>query len=66
MKNKQSHSIFGAMRELSTKMVEMQEAWLNFLEKQDKAREAADNFKSLLDDIQKKPNIEIKDYEIDG
>lgn len=47
-------------------MVEMQEAWLNFLEKQDKAREAADNFKSILDDIQKKPNIEIKDYEIDG
>lgn len=63
---KQSLSIFGAMRELSTKMVEMQEAWLNFLEKQDKAREAADNFKSILDDIQKKPNIEIRDYEIDG
>jgi len=63
---KQSLSIFEAMRELSTKMVEMQEAWLNFLEKQDKAREAADNFKSILDDIQKKPNIEIKDYEIDG
>lgn len=64
--NKKSTSVFEAMQELSSAIGDMQEAWLSFLKSQMKARAAAERFNGIITEVLSQPNIEIKDYEIDG